>query len=235
MTFTCVPPMSIASTVRRDAGLFVFSAVFLAAFLAIDRFSLVRSEWSSETHCAPQPRSASDSNLFARNESEIDKIAEAQTLTTCMHAPHPSDQCCTTVGLLYSACNLAHPSDPLMLRLAGFVRQTAAPPRSPFDSISFAKNESESKNQRSAILNNTFATSMLRQLCRADQRERRRPPVGERERRITRVPTRPRCCVPPPVPKVTPQRLRDRSVRMLAIPDHRQIFGRDPESSVPRC
>lgn len=36
-------------------------------------------------------------------------------------------------------------------------RKAAPSPRSPFDSISFAENESESKNRRKAILNNTFA------------------------------------------------------------------------------
>jgi hypothetical protein len=39
----------------------------------------------------------------------------------------------------------------------GIERQTASRPRSPFDSISFAGNESESKNQSDANLNNRFA------------------------------------------------------------------------------
>ncbi|MHC2437662.1 hypothetical protein ACVMB0_005037 [Bradyrhizobium sp. USDA 4451] len=48
---------------------------------------------------------------------------------------------------------------------------TARPPsqtRSPFDSISFAKNESESKNRHEAILNNTFAQFAPGTFRRAD-------------------------------------------------------------------
>jgi hypothetical protein len=69
--------------VRSDAGarafvlvvLLAFFLAFFLAFLAIDPLSLVRTEWNRETLRAPRRCSASDSNLFAKNESESRKSA----------------------------------------------------------------------------------------------------------------------------------------------------------------
>ncbi|MGF6310169.1 hypothetical protein ABIB82_003206 [Bradyrhizobium sp. i1.8.4] len=93
----------------------------------------------------------------------------------------------------------------------------------------FAENESESKNQREAILNNRFADAFYRTV------ERKRNPAISPRRRATVSPSSVAPCADasghlpcapsePPVVELKPKCLRDRSVRMPAMTDCRQIF-----------